>query len=882
MFAEFLFLGIFVHLLLLYSIFDIYYSSPIVKVGRNFKIIPNNSNNSLAPADRLVFFSADGLRANSFFDNPERSPFLHSLIYGSKAVWGISESHVPTESRPGHVALFAGFYEDVSAVTRGWKSNPIPFDSTFNQTKFSFLWGSPDIINLFSKNIPHTYSDVYSPELEDFASEDASQLDKWVFQRVEEFFLRSNDTNIKKLLSIKQSIYFLHLLGLDTNGHGNKPNSEQYLENIRIVDKGIERIVNLFENYFNDKRTVYLFTSDHGMTDWGSHGDGSPNEIQTPLIIWGSGITSHKFNLINQVDITPLQSTLLGISIPFNSFGIIPIQLLLNNLSNKYIFSAVYANFKQMSEQFLIRRADIRAHSFRFLFSEYSQLSFDGLIKIENEILRLAQLKRYEAAWKACIKLIPLIRSALNYFHPKDWLFVLFFVVGIFNSSSSSLQLYLPKDFLFIILLIIFSIIWANGWSLINYFYFLTPIYLFSIGIKLFNKNNYLIIGKLINLNLIIKGILFVFSIFLLVYVFFQRFTLCLIFLLISPFWIFKNILNKKNYIKLDKLSGSNEEIEDINDVIYSNKLFKLTKNEFTIRERQFRREEQILFDKTLLFSSCVIYDTVGNIQRPLFVIFAQIINLIFIIYLFNYFNKQKIFFFIAFLLHFLNFLLILFDYFEFQFNKNLIIKLFAWSTIPIAFIFPILLKKTTKNNLNIQLIFWNIFIQIPYNLLSISHEALFFCLFSSLLFVYFKLETDVLKISTFETTFFGTGNISSLNSFNPSFLRHFITIFSPFIMAILLLLKIFFPFLLISLYFISSIFQNNSFVNKLNNKIIIKKLSTIVAIIINNMAMIFFYCLKTEGSWLQIGISISNYVICLVCSIVTYILLYLANWLIL
>ena len=165
---------------------------------------------------RLVLIVTDGLRAESFFrNNCDDIPHLRSLFL-SQGIVGISRTHVPTESRPGHIALIAGLYEDPSAVTRGWKENPVDFDTLFNRSNYTYAFGANDVLHIFSKvdDEGRMSIDAYDHDLDFSGREKTFELDKWVFDRVAVLLKRKG----KELSEKNQLIFFLHLLGLDTAG----------------------------------------------------------------------------------------------------------------------------------------------------------------------------------------------------------------------------------------------------------------------------------------------------------------------------------------------------------------------------------------------------------------------------------------------------------------------------------------------------------------------------------------------------------------------------------------------------------------------------------------------------------------------------------------
>jgi phosphatidylinositol glycan class N len=466
------------HLVYIFSIFDIYFVSPVVSGMREFEV--ERPKGVEAPAKRLVLFvgklylcnflrlqllimlnyTGDGLRADKAFQSfPEPhpktdadlvprplAPFLRSRVL-EHGTFGVSHTRVPTESRPGHVALIAGLYEDVSSVTTGWKLNPVNFDSVFNRSRHTWSWGSPDILPMFELGaVPgRVESYTYAAEDEDF-SQEAVHLDIWVFDRVKALFAEAaKNATLDAALRQDKVVFFLHLLGLDTNGHGYRPYSKEYLNNIKVVDEGVEEITKLIEDFYNDGKTAFVFTADHGMSDWGSHGDGHPDNTRTPLIAWGSGVAKPVISLdtiapghdelssdwgldhiqrhdVSQADVAALMAYLAGLAFPVNSVGELPLSYLAGDLAAKS--EAFLANARGILDMYRIKEEQKKATELRY--RPFKPLG-DEAHSVETRfsiIKNLIDQEKYEKAIEETAALVKVALEGLRYLQTYDWLFL--------------------------------------------------------------------------------------------------------------------------------------------------------------------------------------------------------------------------------------------------------------------------------------------------------------------------------------------------------------------------------------------------------------------------------------------------------------------------
>ena len=107
--------------------------------------------------------------------------------------------------------------------------------------------------------------------------------------------------------------------------------------------------------------------------------------------------------------------------------------------------------------------------------------------------------------------------------------------------------------------------------------------------------------------------------------------------------------------------------------------------------------------------------------------------------------------------------------------------------------------------------------------------------------------------LTLLQSAFFSTGNIASVSSFSLESVYRLIPIFDPFSQGALLILKLMIPFALIS--------ANLGILNK-RLGVAPSALFMIVMAISDVLTLHFFWVVRDEGSWLEIGSTISHFVI--------------------
>lgn len=135
-------------------------------------------------------------------------PTSFDFRVGKKTLWNLIQSSIKVDILlDGVVQTFSTCFHEVCGT-----------DDTFKMVNFIYIISPGTKGNVFT----HTYSS----ESEQFTGHDAYKLDEWVFERFERFIkVAPHNSTLETMLKENHLIFFFHLLGLDTNGHTNKPHS---------------------------------------------------------------------------------------------------------------------------------------------------------------------------------------------------------------------------------------------------------------------------------------------------------------------------------------------------------------------------------------------------------------------------------------------------------------------------------------------------------------------------------------------------------------------------------------------------------------------------------------------------------------------------------
>ncbi|XP_054995688.1 GPI ethanolamine phosphate transferase 2 isoform X2 [Sorex araneus] len=267
--------------------------------------------------NKIVIVLIDALRDDFVFGSKgvKFMPYTTYLVEKGASHSFIAEAKPPTVTMPRIKALMTGNLPGFVDVIRNLNSPELLEDSVISQAKAAgkriIFYGDETWVKLFPKHFVE-YDGTTS-----FFVSDYTEVDNNVTRHLDKVLQRGD-----------WDMLILHYLGLDHIGHVFGPSSPLIGQKLSEMDGILMKIHTALLS--KEKETLLtsllVLCGDHGMSETGSHGASSKEEVSTPLVLISSSFErkpgDNRYSKhVQQTDLAATLSIGLGVPIPENSVG---------------------------------------------------------------------------------------------------------------------------------------------------------------------------------------------------------------------------------------------------------------------------------------------------------------------------------------------------------------------------------------------------------------------------------------------------------------------------------------------------------------------------------------------------------------------------------
>ena len=286
-----------------------------------------------AQSRRVFLFIIDALRKDFF--TPAHFPLTFAKLEAepTSSHLFVFKADPPTTTSQRLKGMTTGTMPTFVDIGSNFNSSAVLEDSLIHQLhsegRTSIVMGDDTWDSLFPGMI-----NVSIP-MDSFNTRDLDGVDLGVLQNLWRYFPQPWDLMVT------------HFLGVDHIGHTYHAFHPYMLEKLLWMDKLLVEVLQALP-----KDAVLFMFGDHGMTDDGNHGGSTEMETESVLLTFGEDVSCRPHagpitpsRLVNQIDLVPTVSFLLGIPTPYSSIGgIIPELFCSSSISPNDALTLAYAS----------------------------------------------------------------------------------------------------------------------------------------------------------------------------------------------------------------------------------------------------------------------------------------------------------------------------------------------------------------------------------------------------------------------------------------------------------------------------------------------------------------------------------------------------------